>query len=280
MSFDRRITPARPDLAAAHLRGQVEAEQYVEGQAMRVTLPAAPLRREPAPDMPYETEALAGEEVRVYEEMEGWAWVQLQRDGYVGWLSANALGPVDPAPTHRVVALRTLVYPGPGFKAEPVCALSIGAEVAVARSEGAWAATPLGFVHAAHLAPLGAHEADFVAVAEKLLGTPYLWGGKSSLGIDCSGLVQLSMALAGRAAPRDSDMQERGIGTLLPPGTNALERGDLVFWKGHVGIMRDADTLLHANAHHMAVASEPLAEAVARIEAKSFGAITSLRRPG
>ena len=279
MNFDRRITPARPDLAAAHLKGQIEAEAYAEGEVQRIALPSAPLRREPAPDAPYETEALAGELVTVYEDMEGWAWVQLARDGYVGWMSGNALGPAAPAPTHRVTALRSLIYPGPGFKAEPVATLSIGAEITVTRMEGLWAATPLGFIYGAHLVPVAEFAPDFVAVAEQFIGTPYLWGGKSSLGIDCSGLVQLSLAMAGIQAPRDSDMLESGFGTALPLGTNDLQRGDLVFWKGHIGIMRDAVTLLHANAHHMAVASEPLAEAVARIEAKSFGVITNLRRP-
>lgn len=278
---DPRITPARGDLAADFLKGSVAAERYVPGRPMRIVTPQTPLKRQPFPDSPYETEALMGEVFTVYDEDEGWAWGQLAGDGYVGWMSANALGAADPAPTHRVVALRTFLYPGPSIKAEPLGALSLGASVCVRRSEGAFAATPQGFVHAGHLAPLDEAAPDFVAVAERLIGIPYLWGGKSSLGIDCSGLVQLSMAMAGIAAPRDSDMQEAALGTALPTGTTDLRRGDLVFWKGHVGLLTDSATLLHANGHHMMVAREPLAAAIARIAAKSYGAVTALRRlPG
>lgn len=279
MSFDPRVTPARPDLAAAKLRGLVEAERFVEGVAARVVVPATPLKREPRPDAPYDTEVLAGEAVTVYEECEGWSWVQLAADGYVGWLSANALGPVDPAPTHRVAALRTFCYPGPSIKMEPLGFLSLGARLAVLRIDGAFAATPLGFIHAGHLARLGEVEPDYVAVAGRFLGAPYLWGGKSSLGLDCSGLVQLALAATGIAAPRDSDMQAASLGIALPLADPQLRRGDLVFWKGHVGIMEDAETLLHANGHHMAVAREPLAQATARILAKTHGPVIGFRRP-
>lgn len=278
-TFDRRITPARPDLAAAHLRGQVEAERYVEGRTFRIRAATAPLKREPMPDLPYDTEALAGELVTVYEREEGWAWGQLAADGYVGWLSENALGPVDPAPDHRVVALRTLVYPAAGFKLEPIAALPMGATVTVLRSEGNFSATPHGFIYTAHLAPLHQHAEDFVAIAERYIGTPYLWGGKSSFGLDCSGLVQLSLMMAGVAVPRDSDMLEKGFGTALPLERPALRRGDLVFWKGHVGIMQDEALLLHANAWHMAVESEPLSVAVRRILAAGGGPVTAYRRP-
>jgi cell wall-associated NlpC family hydrolase len=279
MSLDRRRTPARPDLAAAKLRGKVEAARYVEGESRRVALPATPLKREPRPDAPYETEALSGEPVTVYEEVEGWAWVQLETDGYVGWLSANALGSPDPAPTHRVAALRTFLYPGPSIKAEPLGFLSLGASVAVLRREGDFAATPLGFVHAPHLARLDAFEADYVEVAARFLCAPYLWGGKSSLGLDCSGLVQIALAAAGVAAPRDSDMQASELGEPLDCALADLRRGDLVFWKGHVGIVEGPDILLHANGHHMMVARESLEEAVERIAAKGQGGVTALRRP-
>jgi cell wall-associated NlpC family hydrolase len=267
--FDPRITAARPDLADAALRGRVTAARYVAGEDFRVTAGAAPVRTEPRGDASLATEALHGEIVRVFDEHEGWAWGQLRADGYVGWLPAAALGPVDPAPTHRVAALRTFVFPGPSIKLPPVETLSLGAECAVEAGDG-----PLvrlvsgGFVPAVHLAPREARADDFVAVAERFVGTPYLWGGKTSLGIDCSGLVQVALAATGIDGPRDSDMQAAALGVPVADVTAAdLHRGDLVFWPGHVAIARGDGTLVHANAHHMAVAVEPAAAAFARIAA-------------
>jgi cell wall-associated NlpC family hydrolase len=278
VAFDPRVTPARPDLAAAHLRGKVEAARFVEGVEREVRDESAPLRREPAHDAPLDTEALKGERVTVYEtNEEGWSWGQLAADGYVGWLPANALGPPGPPATHWVCALRTLAFPGRSIKLPPVAAFSLGCRLAVMRGEGPLAVTPSGHVPARHLAPIGAAEPDFVAVAERFAGVPYLWGGKSSLGIDCSGLVQVALTAAGIACPRDSDMQERALGAAMAADLADLRRGDLVFWKGHVAIVRDAATLVHANAHHMAVAVEPIAAAVQRIAAGG-GAVTAVKR--
>jgi cell wall-associated NlpC family hydrolase len=271
VSFDPRITPARPELAARHLQGKVQAARFVAGTPREVVDAQAPVRRAPAPDAPLDTEALMGERVTVYETTdEGFAWGQLADDGYVGWLPANALGPPGEEPTHAVSALRTLVFPGPSIKLPPLMTLPLGARVAIARHEGRLAVTAAGgYVPANHLAPLGATEPDFVAVAERFIGTPYLWGGKTAQGVDCSGLVQIALAACGIACPRDSDMQERALGVPIVPdaGYSNLRRGDLVFWKGHVAIVRDAATLLHANAFHMAVTAEPLTEALARIQA-------------
>ncbi len=213
---------------------------------------------------------------------EGWAWGQLDHDQYVGWLPSGALMADIAAPTHRVSVLRTFLYPGPSIKLPPVAALSLGSRVAVSRLQGDFAITPQGAVYAPHLAPLDAVEDDFVAVAERFEGVPYLWGGRTSLGLDCSGLAQVALGAAGVAAPRDSDMQEKALGRPIDVGPTlaGLRRGDLVFWKGHVGIMRDAETLLHANGHFMLVTSEPLAVAVARIAAKEGGPVTSVRRLG
>jgi cell wall-associated NlpC family hydrolase len=281
MSFDRRITPARADLADERLRGAVEAPRYSTGKLMRVAAPSTPLRPHPSPEVSIDTEALMGERVRVYDEHEGWAWGQLESDGYVGYLSAEALGPEDPAPTHRVAALRTFVYPGPNLKLPPLQHLSLGAAVPVIGRENEWARIgPTAFVFAAHLAPRDRHESDFVAVAERFLGVPYLWGGKTSLGLDCSGLIQLSLAAAGIAAPRDTDMQQQALGEpfAITPDFSGLRRGDLIFWKGHLGVMLDASRLLHANGHHMAVAIEPLREAEERIRLNSYGPIVAVRR--
>jgi cell wall-associated NlpC family hydrolase len=272
--LDPRLTPARPDLAAAHLRGQVEAARFVEGRPARIVAPSAALRRRPEAGAPWETEALHGETATVYEAREGWAWVQLDRDSYVGYLDAAALGATE-TPTHRVAALRTHAYPGPSVKPPHVFALSLGARLRIAGRTGDFLVDGEGRHYWARcLAAVDSIEPDFVAVAEMFLNAPYLWGGRTSQGVDCSGLTQAALTAAGVAAPRDSDMLEK----LGAPVEAPLRRGDLVFWKGHVGLMRDAETLLHANGHHMAVVSEPLAAARARISASGGGEITSIRR--
>ena len=279
MALDPRLTPARADLAAKHLEGKVTAARFVEGRVCEVTDPVAPLRREPRPDAPLDTEALKGERVTVYDsDAEGWSWGQLVADGYVGYLPTGALAPPGPAPTHKVTALRTLAFPGPSIKLPPIEALPLGAKLAVARIADRMAVTASGAcVPVQHLAPLEAYEPDFVAVAERFVGTPYLWGGKTALGLDCSGLVQVALTACGIFCPRDSDMQERALGEPVAADLENLKRGDLIFWKGHVAIVHDADHLLHANAYHMAVAIEPLTPAIARIRAAG-GEVTGVRR--
>lgn len=277
-SLDPRLTPARADLADVALRGRVEAGRFVEPVLKRVTAPAAPLHRAPSWESGLDTEAVMGDAVRVYAVEDGFAWVQILRDLYVGYLPAEALGDPEPAPTHRVSALRTFLYPAPDLKRPTAAHLSLGARLAVAGREGDYLAVPGGYVFAGHCRPLDATEPDFAGTAERLVGTPYLWGGRTTLGLDCSGLVQLCLEQAGLACPRDADQQERGLGQALPLDMDGLRRGDLVFWRGHVGMMLDRETLIHANGHHMAVAVEPLDTAVRRILEKSYGPVTALRR--
>jgi hypothetical protein len=278
-SFDRRVTPARADIAAEYLRGRVEAHRFVQGRLMTVREPSAPLRVRPRPDAPLGSEALYGETCTIYEtDEEGWSWGQLDADGYVGYLPANALAPLGPLPTHRVAALRTFVYPAASIKPPPVAALSMGSLVHRVDQSGPFIAIESGFIWADHLVPVESRAPDFVEVATRFLHTPYLWGGRTSLGLDCSGLAQLALAAAGVPAPRDSDMIERTFNRKLRVGQDDLRRGDLVFWKGHVGIMVDATALLHANGHHMQVVVEPLETACARILAAGAGAVTSVSR--
>lgn len=275
-ALDPRLTPARPDLAADFLRGRIDAARFVEGVSRRIVTASAPLRRRPAADASLETEALFGEEVVVFEDLEGWSWGQLVRDGYVGYLPSADLGEA-PTPTHRIAANRTHAYPGPGIKLSPWRALSLGALVSVIGQTGDFAVGADGAHYfLRHIATQDSVEPDFVAVAERFLEVPYLWGGRTSEGIDCSGLTQLALRTAGWTAPRDSDMLEK-MGASIEAGL-ALRRGDLVFWKGHVGIMQDATRLLHANGWHLKVVSEPLAEAQTRIAAHGGGDVTSIRR--
>jgi cell wall-associated NlpC family hydrolase len=269
-AFDKRLTPARPDLAASYLRGKVEAARFVDGEAMQVIDVSAPLRSSPTSEAALDTEALHGERVTVYEQTEeGWSWGQLARDGYVGWLPSNALAKESMKPTHRARALRTFIFPKPDIKAPPIASLSFGSEIAVEREDiGFVISESGGFIPKQHVAAADYRERDPVEVASRFLGTPYLWGGKTSAGLDCSGLVQLALQSVGHECPRDSDMQQKiGKPVSFSGDEKALVRGDLIFWKGHVGFYAGQGKFLHANAFHMAVAEEPLAEAIKRIRA-------------
>lgn len=267
---DPRLTPARPEIAAKYLEGKVKAARFVEGETLEIAEGIAPVRRAPAPDAEQLTQALKGDHVTVYDRnSEGWAWGQLRSDGYVGWLPESMLAKPAAPPTHKITALWTFAFPGPSIKLPPACSLPMGARIAVTRDDGMFAVTHEGYcVPRQHLGLLDSNEPDFVAVAERFVGVPYLWGGKSAFGIDCSGLVQVSLTAAGTGCPRDSDMQRDGLGRELSAAeANHLQRGDLIFWKGHVAIVRDADTIVHANAHHMATVIENTKAALARIKA-------------
>jgi cell wall-associated NlpC family hydrolase len=280
LTLDPRRNAYRPDLAATSLEGKVNADAFVEGTPARVIRPNVPVRRSPDYTRGLETEALFGEAVTVYHTADGWAWVQLESDGYVGYVPADTIGPADTLPTHRVSALGTFVYPVPDIKTPPVMLLAMNAPVAVRGGDEKFSELVTGgLVVSRHLSPPGKAARDFVEVAERFIGSPYLWGGRTRIGIDCSGLVQTSLHAAGLTCPRDSDMQHAELGdpVLVPANMEGLQRGDLVFWKGHVGIMADSIMMVHANAHHMAVVIEPLPEAANRI-IKTGGPVTGIKR--
>jgi cell wall-associated NlpC family hydrolase len=281
--FDRRLQAFRPDLAEISLRGKVEAERFVAGDKARVVVPVCPLR--PAPDSArgIDTELLLGEEVTVFERRNGWCWVKATADGYVGYLPETAVSADAPAPTHIVVPQRTLLYPGPELRKPHVGVLSMGSRVRVAEAvEGPrhnrYVVLADGTaIFEKHVRPIGdGGESDYVDIALRFMETPYLWGGRSGLGIDCSGLVQLSLQMAGLSAPRDTDMQAASLGT--PIGREELRRGDLVFWPGHVAIMEDRETIVHANGHTMSVTREGFEAAIERIS-WLYDRPTGYRRP-
>lgn len=290
---DPRTHPYRADLAAEALRGTVSAPRYVEGELKQVAHGAAPLWPRADARQGWGSQLLHGELVRVYEERDGWAWVQALADSYVGYVRAEALTRHIQAATHRVVVPGTFVYAAPDVKALTGLHLAMNALVSVTEPGPVFARLAGGgFVPMRHIGALNDAAPDFVAVAEQFVGTPYVWGGRTRLGMDCSGLVQVAMHAAGRPCPRDSDMQMAELGAPVEARRDRgadrgndpwgdledLHRGDLIFWKVHVAIVADPSTLLHANAHHMAVAAEPLRPAVDRI-ARSGASIVGIRRP-
>ncbi|MBC7281723.1 NlpC/P60 family protein [Hoeflea sp.] len=283
-NLDRRSHAYRPDLADVRLKGQVSAARYTEGAPAHVAVPVAAVSPRPDRGCGIDTQALFGETLTVFDQSDGWAWVQLEADGYVGYVRQEAIGEGAATATHVVSVPRSFVYPGPDLRFPHQAALSMGSRVKVTGAAET-RATPYALLEdgsamiAAHLRPIGqAAPEDATAVAARFLNTPYLWGGRSGFGIDCSGLVQMALAMTGKRAPRDSDQQAANLGTPIDLQHDALARGDLVFWKGHVGFIEDADTLLHASGGTMYVTREPLQAAIERI-GKLYGLPTGYRRP-
>ena len=276
MKHDPRITPWRDGIAARSLEGVLEAEVYLDPKAMSCGLAASAIRAAPDAGSEQMDQILFGERFEVLEEKGGWLFGQAARDGYVGFVQAAALQPAGAMPTHRVSALRTYAFAEPSIKSRAIGPYSINSLVAVEAVEGRLAkVTGAGWMTAAHLSPIGEFEDDWAAVAARFVGAPYLWGGRESLGLDCSGLIQQALFACGRACPRDTD-QQQALGAPIEAGQ--FGRGDLVFWKGHVAMGLGEGRIVHANGHHMATVIEPLNEAIARIDAAGSGQPTAYRR--
>ena len=276
MVADPRISLARPDLADAQLEGLVRAERFEVVRRQQCGVLVAPIRKSAGEDAEQQDQLLFGEGFDVLEETGDWAWGQARRDGYVGWVRTQALA-APTTPTHWVRALRTIGFSRPDLKSAPVGMVSMNALVtAAAQTNGFVAAGEAGWIFKAHLSRIGEVATDPAAVAERYLGAPYLWGGRDSLGLDCSGLIQQALYACGRGCPRDTDQQMAAFGQTQ---FGDLRRGDLVFWRGHAAMMLDRERIIHANAHHMAVAIEPLAGAIERIRAAGVGNPTGFRRP-
>ncbi|MCI4662148.1 MAG: NlpC/P60 family protein [Neomegalonema sp.] len=294
-ALDLRLNAARPDLADNRLRGKVQAQHFVDGERAWIKTPIAPVRAVPDPAKPLVTEFLMGEPVLVFERKQGWAWAQSQIDGYTGYVPEDCLDALGATPNACIHVPRALIFPSPELRVPPMPEwLPMGAGVSLIDTTprdgylpllgGGWiwerhvsavtqpdiAQTPIVLTHAQSAR-------DWVGICEQFEHAPYLWGGKSVAGIDCSGLIQLALQMHGQPCPRDTDLMEAALGSAVDP-EGPLQRGDLIFWKGHIGVMLDKETLLHANAHHMQVAREPLPDARERILARSFGPITSVRR--
>lgn len=270
---DRRLTPANRRVAATYLRGEVLADRYVDGEAASVAVPVLDLLD--APDGRRERQLLLGAGLMVYERRAGWAFVQAH-NGYVGYVRAENLG-VGTGTTHRVATPATHVYEAEDFKSPDRFRLPFGAQLRVLDERAKFFEAELGFVPKKHLRALDRPFFDPATVAQLHFGTPYLWGGNSTLGIDCSGLVFAALDACGIPCPGDADLQEAALGQELSPDA-PFARGDLLFWRGHVGMMVDDATLIHANAHHMAVVYEDANQAIMRIETQGDGPVTRRKR--
>lgn len=278
--LDPRIHAYRPDLADERLEHQVQAERYIPGDEAHVHRDSVPLFLKPSFECELQTEALFGETIRIFEIRDGWAWGQILTDGYVGYFPLEALSPGLLEPTHRVSNLRTFIYEEANLKSPPIALISMMSLVTVIGREGDFVElADKGYIYHSHVVPVEEKRQDFVSVATQFVGTPYLWGGRTSLGLDCSALIQIALLATGQFSRRDSDLQAGSLGELLATtDISQLKRGDLVFWSGHIGVMVDGETLLHSNAYHMEVALEPLKPAIERIIANGGGEVTAVRR--
>ena len=275
--FDRRIVAARPDLAAAHLKGEVAAARFAQGRAAQVARGVVGLFAAPAADAPLLTQLLFGERFTIYEESEGWVWGQAVLDDYVGYAPAAAFVPPI-SPSHRVIALATPLLVAPDVKKGARDMLPMNAKLSLSGEGERFARLADGtYVFAGHVAPIGVHAPDWVSVAERFTGVPYLWGGKTAAGLDCSGLIQTALEAGGIPSLRDTDMMETALGAAIGLDSE-LKRGDLIFWKGHVGAMLDRERLIHANGFSMEVSVEPLALVRARTLSSEGLAIRTIRR--
>lgn len=289
-TLDRRLHAFRPDLADQRLADRVKADNYVTSQDHIVCTASAPVHRSPDAASTMETEALTGEVFSVFDRKGDWCWGQLESDNYVGYLPTASLTPKQHAisTNAQIVVQRSFVYPEAELRAPPLMQLSMGARLKAAGSaekrgtEYRLVTLPdgrEGAVIARHVQSLETQIDDWVSLAEQFLHVPYLWGGRSSIGLDCSALVQIARQTAGKPTMRDSDMQAKmGQKLTLTADFSGLERGDLIFWPGHVAIMLDSKNIIHANGFHMATAIEPLARAEARIAAH-YGKISHAMRP-
>jgi cell wall-associated NlpC family hydrolase len=277
--LDTRLHAYRSDLADKTLKGRVEAAQFTKGVKMEVIAPCVALHRKSDASSMQITQALFGEKITAFEVGDEWVWCQLKRDGYVGYIARHAVSQELTSPTHQVAVPLTFMYPQSNIKTQPAIELPMNARLQIIRSDGSFSELSNGkFVFNKHIQLIDSFASDFVGVAERYLHVPYYWGGKSSRGLDCSGLVQVSLEACGIPSPRDADMQEQQLGkSLMINDLDGLRRGDLVFWDGHVGIMADSEMLLHANGFHMMTMKEPLQEAIARI-APLGGPVTSIKR--
>lgn len=274
-TLDPRLNAYRPDLADVRLKDKINAQNFVEGDVASVIEPRVALRAKPDFTAGFVSEALLGDRIRVFEVKDGWAWGQMEKDDYVGYIQLETLSGIHMPPSHRVCVPATFIYPKPDLKSQPATRIFLNSQLVIDNISDDWAALAGGgFVYHSHICPSDEFLSDPVAVAEQFLGVPYLWGGSTQDGLDCSALVQQAYHACGLECPRDSDMIEETIGET---GHNSLQRGDLVFWDGHIGMIIDEHRMIHANGHHMAVVAEDFAAAEARIS-KIYGSEARFKR--
>lgn len=258
--FEPREWFAGPDVVERALADEIGAMRYVEPRTLECVAPRAPIRRDADTHAEAVSELLFGEAFEIADVKDGFALGRCRHDRYIGWVAFDALALPGAEPTHRITVRRAPVFGDASIKAAVSMELPFAAAVSGTIDGNFFALAGGGFVHRRHVE---AAPKDRFAAAALFMGAPYLWGGRSPDGVDCSGLVQQALAAEGIALRRDTDLQrEQGEAVNFA----ARAPGDLVFVPGHVGMLLEGDLLLHANAHWMAVVAEPLADVLGRLE--------------